>query len=139
MFFRSSRPEAVCKKAVLRDFIKFTGKYLHQNLFINKVAGQGQQHCLKRDPGTSVSCEFCEIWKNTLEHQNRCSYKFPDIHQKIPVLMSLFDTVRGLKAHNFNKKDTSIQVFSCEYHKTFKNSCFIEQLWGCFLIWLKNF
>ena len=60
--------------------------------------------------------------------QNRCSYKFPDIHQKISLLKSLFDTVRGLKGHNFNKEETSTQVFSCEYHKIFKNSCFIEHL-----------
>ena len=70
MFFRSSRPEMFCKKAVLRDFPKFTGKYLCQSLFITKVGGQ---LCLKRDPGTGVSCEFCEIWKNTF------SYRTPQV------------------------------------------------------------
>ena len=29
---RSSRPEAFCKKGVLRNFTKFTGKHLCQNL-----------------------------------------------------------------------------------------------------------
>ena len=38
MFFRSSRPEMFCKKAVLRDFLKFTRKHLPQSLFITKVA-----------------------------------------------------------------------------------------------------
>ena len=66
------------------------------------------------------------LWWLLLVLQNRCSYKFPDIHQKISLLKSLFDTIRGLKAHNFNKEETSTQVFSCEYHKIFKNSCFIE-------------
>ena len=33
-FFRSSRPEVFCKKGVLRNFVKFTGKHLHQRLFI---------------------------------------------------------------------------------------------------------
>ena len=28
-----------CKKDVLRNFAKFTGKHLHQSLFLNKVAG----------------------------------------------------------------------------------------------------
>ena len=28
-----------CKKGVLKDFAKFTGKYLCQSLFFNKVAG----------------------------------------------------------------------------------------------------
>ena len=58
MFFRSSCPEMLCKKAVLRDFPKFTGKHLCQSLFITKVAGQGQQLNLKRDPDKGASCEF---------------------------------------------------------------------------------
>ena len=36
---KSSRPEVFCKKGVLRNFAKFTGKHLCQNLFLNKVAG----------------------------------------------------------------------------------------------------
>ena len=66
------------------------------------------------------------LWWLLLVLQNRCSYKFPDIHQKISVLKSLFNTVRDLKARNFNKKETPTQVFSCEYHKVFKNTCFIK-------------
>ena len=37
--FRSSRQEVFCKKGVLRNFAKFTGKHLCQSLFFNKVAG----------------------------------------------------------------------------------------------------
>ena len=36
---RSSRPEVFCKKGVLRNFRKFTGKHLCQSLFFNNVAG----------------------------------------------------------------------------------------------------
>ena len=36
---RSSRPEVFCKKGVLINFIKFTGKHLCQSLIFNKVAG----------------------------------------------------------------------------------------------------
>ena len=36
---RSSRPDVFCKKGVLRNFAKFTGKHLCQSLFFNKVAG----------------------------------------------------------------------------------------------------
>ena len=50
MFFRSSHPEMFCKKAVLRDFPKFTRKHLCQSLFITKVAGQGWQIYLKKRP-----------------------------------------------------------------------------------------
>ena len=36
---RSSRPEVFCKKGVLRNFAKFTGKHLWRSLFFNKVPG----------------------------------------------------------------------------------------------------
>ena len=36
---RSSRTEVFCKKAVLKNFAKFTGKHLCQSLFFNKIAG----------------------------------------------------------------------------------------------------
>ena len=36
---RSSRPEVFCKKGVVRNFAKFTGKHMCQSLFFNKVAG----------------------------------------------------------------------------------------------------
>ena len=41
--FRSSRPELFCKKGVLKNFAKFTGV----------------------SSGTGISCEFCEILKET--------------------------------------------------------------------------
>ena len=37
--WRSSPPEVFCKKVVFRNFTKFTGKHLRQNLFFDKVAG----------------------------------------------------------------------------------------------------
>ena len=36
-------PEVFCKKGVLKNFAKFTGKQLCQSLFFNKVAGL--RHC----------------------------------------------------------------------------------------------
>ena len=41
IFIRSSRPEMFCKKGVLRNFAKFTGKHLSKRLFFNKVADLG--------------------------------------------------------------------------------------------------
>ena len=37
--FRTSRADVFCKKGVLRNFAKFTGKHQCQGLFFNKVAG----------------------------------------------------------------------------------------------------
>ena len=39
VLYRSSRPEGFCKKGVLTNFAKFTGKHLWESLFFNKVAG----------------------------------------------------------------------------------------------------
>ena len=59
------------KKGVLRNFAKFTGKHLCQSLFFNKDAGLKQLFFKKkkRDHGTGVSCEFCEISKNTFSYR----------------------------------------------------------------------
>ena len=37
--FKSSRQEVFCKKSVLRNYAKFTGKHLWQSLFFNKASG----------------------------------------------------------------------------------------------------
>ena len=52
--FRSSRPEVFCKKGVLRNFSKFTGKRLCQTLIFNKVAGQRLPTFVKREALTQV-------------------------------------------------------------------------------------
>ena len=53
------------KKGVLRNFTKFTGKYLCQSLFFNKVAGLRPATLLKNTLAKVFSCEFCEISNNT--------------------------------------------------------------------------
>ena len=47
---RNSRPEVFCKKGVLRNFVKFTGKHLCQSLFFNKVAGLGHHELIATAP-----------------------------------------------------------------------------------------
>ena len=51
---RSSRPEAFCKKGVLKNFTKLTGKHLRQSLFLKKVAGLRPATLLKK-----------RLWHNT--------------------------------------------------------------------------
>ena len=48
MQVRSSRPEVFCKKVVLGNFAKFTGKHLCQSHFFNKVAGTACNFIKKR-------------------------------------------------------------------------------------------
>ena len=59
---RSSRPDVLCKKGILRNITKLIGKNLCQGIFFNKVAGL----CKKRDSGTGVFSGFCEISNNTI-------------------------------------------------------------------------
>ena len=48
--------------------------------------------------------------------QNSSSWKFCNIHRKIPVLEFLFNTVVGLSLQLY-QKDTPTQVFSYEYYQ----------------------
>ena len=57
---RSSHPGVFLKKGVLRNFAKFTGKYLCQSLFLNKVATLFK----KWDSGTDIFL-WILISKNT--------------------------------------------------------------------------
>ena len=77
MFFRSSHPEVFCKISyrVLQspkrflEILENSQESTCESLFIDKVAGQGWQHYLKRDPRKGASCEFCKIWKNTFSYR----------------------------------------------------------------------
>ena len=63
--WRGNHSGVFCKKGVLKNFAKFTGKHLRQRLFFNKVAG-GTCNFIKRETLSQVfSCKFCKIFKNT--------------------------------------------------------------------------
>ena len=72
------------KKGALINFTKFTGKYLCQRVFLNKVAGLRCETLFKDSLTQMFSCEFCEISKNTffIEHLRTtasvcsCSFTF---------------------------------------------------------------
>ena len=55
-----------CKKDVLRNVAKFTGKHLYQRLFSDKVAGLACNLIKKESLAQVFSCQFCEISKNTV-------------------------------------------------------------------------
>ena len=59
--YRSSRLEVFCKKGVLRNFAKFSGKHLRQSFFLQPEA----YNFIKKETLAHVfSCEFCDISKN---------------------------------------------------------------------------
>ena len=45
---RSSRPAVLCKKGVLKNFVKFTGKHLCRSAFLNTVANLTPATLLKK-------------------------------------------------------------------------------------------
>ena len=67
LHYRSSRPEVSCKKGILRNLTKFTGKHLCQSLFFNKVAGL---NFIKKETLAQVfSSQFRKISKNTFYYR----------------------------------------------------------------------
>ena len=69
--FRNSHPELFCKKGVLKNFAKFTGVF----------------------SGTSVSCKFCEILKNTFFHRIPPEYLQWLLLAFVPIEISYSNTV----------------------------------------------
>ena len=53
VIYRTIHPKLFCKKGVVRNFTKFTAKYMCQSLFLAQV----------------FSCEFCGISKNSFSHR----------------------------------------------------------------------
>ena len=82
---RSNRPEVFCKKGVLRNFAKFTGKHLLHSLFFDK----------KETLVQVFSCEFCELFKNTF------SYRTPPVLASERHLEMYLNEIAENKLHLF--------------------------------------
>ena len=77
--FKSSRQEVFCKKSVLRNYAKFTGKHLRQSLFFNKASGL--KVCVPFL--LSSICRYCiyvEEGTLGLVRSTRCFLVLPTIH-----------------------------------------------------------
>ena len=69
LLYRSSRPDVFCEKDVLRNFGKFTGKHLCQDLYFNLVAGLACNFIKIETLAQVFSCEFsANVWKVSLEY-----------------------------------------------------------------------
>ena len=68
--YGSSRPTVFCKKGVLKNFAKVTGKNLRQGLFLNKVT-----------LAQVLSCEFYKTFKSTV------FYRTPPVFASEPILI----------------------------------------------------
>ena len=61
-YYLRSRPEFFCKKGILRNFPKLTGKHLRRSVFLKNLQVGGLQLCFKQTPAQVFSREFCEIF-----------------------------------------------------------------------------
>ena len=62
-----------------------------------------------------------------------CSRKFQKIHRKTPVPVTFFNKVAAFRPATLLKKETLVQVFSCEFCEISKNTVFYRTLLkGCF-------
>ena len=65
IIYRSFFPELFCKKGVLKNYAKFTGKHLCQSLFFKKVGGLMPSTLSKKRLWQLFFNEFYKIFKNT--------------------------------------------------------------------------
>ena len=70
---RSSRPVVFCKKSVLKNLAKFTGKHLWQSPFFIKKEVLAQV----------LSCEFYKIFKNTFFYRTPLVVAFAQIYKEM--------------------------------------------------------
>ena len=85
---RSIHRRCIIKRDALKNFAKFTRKYLYQSLVFNEVAGLYLQLYLKKALAQVFSCEFCNIFKNffcTKLHQATASVKRLAIIWSFPI------------------------------------------------------
>ena len=70
--YRTSPPEMFCRKCAYKNFAKFTVKHLCQSLFL-----------IKLQTGGLFSCEFFEIFKNTVFTEHLRSTAFGNIEETL--------------------------------------------------------
>ena len=63
-------PEAAIKRAVLKKFTIFAVRQLRWSLFLIKLQAFRSVTFLQRDSNTGVSCEYCEIFRQTYFEDN---------------------------------------------------------------------
>ena len=87
---------------ILKNFTKFTGKHLCQSLFFNIVAGLRAAEV--------VSCEICEIFKNTF-FTSDCFSKYGSLYMIVAVHGCLIKSC----SENIWKISARISAWDCNF------------------------
>ena len=139
--FRSSHWKCSIRKAILKNFVIFTGKHLCWGLFLLKLQAFRPLTVLKRDFNTDIflwiSGNFYEhlFWRTRSSHQS-CSVRKGLLRNltklqentcaRVSFLIKLQDEAA---ACNFINKKALARVFSCEFSKISENTILTEHLW----------
>ena len=94
--YKRSRQEVFCKEAVLKNFVKFTGKLLCRNLFFNNVAClQPATVSKKRLRHRCFTLNFGKTLRTFLEHLRMAAsvYKIDSV---IQIFRASFSSSQGL-------------------------------------------
>ena len=108
---RKQSSEVFCKKCILGNFAKFTGKH---RLFLLKLQAWGLQLYLKKTLAQVFSCEFCEISKNTF------SYRAP--------LVAASKFIKGLWKVALSSNSFYFEDITSEYQCSFRKGYSAQQL-----------
>ena len=106
---RSSHPEVFCKKGVLRNFAKLTGKHRCQSLFFNIVAGS-TEHLRRLLLNVQVCHSFralkIEICQNLAQNLRRIE----EISHMYVVVDLTFADVMSSNITVYSRKNTTLTV-----------------------------
>ena len=112
-----------CKKGVLRNVAKLTGKHPYQSLFLIKLQTWGKN---KKALAQAFSCEFCKISKNPFftEHLRATASESTKVWKLLPIYdereRSISNKKRKLKKWNaaeYNAGNISMQVITSYWIK----------------------
>ena len=93
--YRSSRPEVLYKKSVLRNFRKITGKHLCQSLFFNKVAGLRPATLLKK-----------RLWRRCFPVNFEKFLKTPFFTEHLQWLLLLLDEIQNTHTKKMKTRES---------------------------------
>ena len=120
---RSGRLDLVCKKRVLRNFAKFTGKHLCQSLLLTLISLFDHSPFIFQKELIQCYYNFMQLWNNLFKVGWKL--KIADI------IYYMLTSLVYLQQGNVKKSKKLMKlVSSCEFWEISKNIFFTEHLWA---------
>ena len=120
---RSGRLDLVCRKRVLRNFAKFTGKHLCQSLLLTLISLFDHSPFIFQKELIQCYYNFMQLWNNLFKVGWKL--KIADI------IYYMLTSLVYLQQGNVKKSKKLMKlVSSCEFWEISKNIFFTEHLWA---------